>query len=184
MIKIKYLIPVIIGLVLFVSCSKDDHPEYTHEEELITTMTVTLKPSGSGNEVVLSYEDLDGVDGPKKAEISVVGEFASSSTYNGTIKLLNKTEDPAENITEEVEEEAEEHQFFYTVSEGLNITTAYVDKDKNGNDLGLKFTLTTGEASSGTLTITLRHEPKKPSETLADAGGETDVTATFNVAVK
>ena len=43
--------------------------------------------------------------------------------------------------------------------------------------------LSTGEASSGTLTLTLRHEPNKPNSGLADAGGETDIEVTFDVAV-
>jgi hypothetical protein len=38
--------------------------------------------------------------------------------------------------------------------------------------------------SSGTLTVTLRHEPTKPNTGLGDAGGETDIAATFNVTVQ
>ena len=40
--------------------------------------------------------------------------------YSGSIVLLNETEDPAENMTEEIEEEDLAHQFFYTIGSGLN----------------------------------------------------------------
>ena len=40
--------------------------------------------------------------------------------YSGSIVLLNETEDPAENMTLEIEAESLEHQFFYTIGNGLN----------------------------------------------------------------
>ncbi len=46
------------------------------------------------------------------------------------------------------------------------------------------FTLTTGVAGTGTLTFTLRHEPTKPNTGLSDAGGETDITVTFDVTIQ
>ena len=91
---------------------------------------------------------------------------------------------PPEIITEEVEEENLDHQFFYTLGGGLDVTTAYSNFDDNGNPLGTEFTLTAGTASSGTLTFTLRHETTKQNTGLGDAGGETDIAATFNVAVQ
>ena len=66
----------------------------------------------------------------------------------------------------------------------MDVTTAYSNFDDNGNPLGTEFTLTAGTASSGTLTFTLRHEPTKPNTGLGYAGGETDIAATFNVAVQ
>ena len=89
----------------------------------------------------------------------------------------------AENITEEIEEEDLDHQFFYTVGSGLDVTTEYTSFDSAGNELGLTFLLNTAGASSGGLTFTLRHEPNKPNTGLADAGGETDIEVTFDVAV-
>ena len=97
--------------------------------------------------------------------------------------MLNETEDPAENVTEEIEEEDLDHQFFYTVGSGLDVTTEYTSFDSAGNELGLTFELNTAGASSGGLTFTLRHEPNKPNTGLADAGGETDIEVTFSVAV-
>lgn len=182
--NVKFLAIAIFATVLFVSCSNDDDtPEPVNEEEVITTMTVTLAPNGGGTPIILQTRDLDG-DGPNAPVITVSGNLATGITYNGTIVLLNETESPAENITEEVEEENLDHQFFYTLGGGLDVTTEYGNFDSEGNPLGTEFTLTANAVSSGTLTFTMRHEPTKPNTGLGDAGGETDIAATFNVVVQ
>ena len=65
------------------------------------------------------------------------GNLTAGTTYDGTIELLNETETPAEDITEEVQEEADEHQFFYTIGTGLDVTTTYEDEDGDGNPIML-----------------------------------------------
>jgi hypothetical protein len=173
--------------LLFTACSSDDNgdiPEPVNEEEVITTMTVTLTPDAGGTPIILKKFDADG-DGPNAPEVTVSGNLTAGAAYDGSIVLLNETVDPADNITEEVAEESNEHQFFYTSDANLDVTTEYGNTDDNGNPLGTTFTLVAGAASSGTLTVTLRHEPKKPNDgTLADAAGETDADATFNVTVE
>ena len=171
---------LLASTLVFASCSDDDNtPDEVNEEEVITTLTVTLD-SGS-DIVVLQYQDLDG-EGSDPAEITVSGTLSANTVYDGSIVLLNEIE--GENITEEVEEEADEHQFFYTVGSGLNVTTDYNDADSMGNPVGLSFILSTSDASSGALTFTLRHEPNKPNDGLETAGGETDIEVTFDVTVQ
>jgi hypothetical protein len=173
---------LLASTLIFASCSDDDDtPEPVNEEEVITTLTVTLD-SGSDT-VVMQYQDLDG-DGPDAATVTVSGSLSANTTYDGSIILLNETESPAENITEEIEEEDLDHQFFYTVGSGLDVAAEYVDADSEGNPLGLSFILNTGVASSGGLTFTLRHEPNKPNTGLENAGGETDIEVTFDVTVE
>lgn len=176
------LYPLLLIALVFTGCS-DENPQPVNEEEVITTMTVTLTPAGGGTAITLKKTDLDG-DGPNAAVYSVSGNLVAGTTYSGLIKVENETETPAENITEEVIEEANEHQFFFTPAGGLDVTTTYADMDGDGNPLGVEFNLTANTASMGTLTITLRHEPTKPNTGLADAGGETDVEATFNLTVE
>ena len=164
-------------------CSDDDTtPEIINEDELITTVILTLTPD-SGDQVVLTTIDLDG-DGPDEPVTTVVGNFSENTQYQGAVQFLNETEDPAEDITQEVIEEADEHQVFYTISEGLNIQTTYEDQDSQGNPLGVQITLSTGAASEGSLTVTLRHEPVKPNDGLESAGGETDISTSFDVSIQ
>jgi hypothetical protein len=177
---LKYAL--LASTLIFASCSDDDDtPEPVNEEEVITTLTVTLD-SGSDS-VVMQYQDLDG-DGPDAATVTVSGSLSANTTYDGSIILLNETESPAENVTEEIEEEDLDHQFFYTVGSGLDVAAEYGDADSEGNPLGLSFILNTGMASSGGLTFTLRHEPNKPNTGLENAGGETDIEVTFDVTVE
>ena len=178
------LISITLFTLLFVACSSDDEaaPEPVNEEEVITTMIVTL--DGPDQVVTLEYRDLDGPDGPDSAEITVSGALTAGATYAGSIMLLNETEVPAGNITEEVEEEDDEHQFFYTPSSDLIVEVEYGNFDGNGNPLGTMFILTTGAASSGSLTFTLQHEPTKPNTGLEDAGGETDIEVPFEVEIQ
>jgi hypothetical protein len=170
----------VIGSIA-VSCSDDDDPVAVDEEEVITTMTVTL--TGSGNTITLQSQDLDG-DGPNAPTITVSDDLLANTTYSGSIELLNETETPAEDITAEVAEEDDEHQFFFAPS-GAITSVDYSDQDGDGNPLGLSFSLVTGDAGNGSILITLRHEPKKPNDgSLADAGGETDIAQSFNVVVQ
>ncbi len=180
----KWMAFLIVGGLVLSSCSNDDdNPTPVNEEEVITTLTVTLTPEGDGTVVTLQSRDLDG-DGPNPPVISVSGPLAGNTTYTGSIELLNETVSPPEDITEEIAEEDDEHQFFFAFT-GSIFETSYLDFDGDNNPLGLEFSLETLTAGPATLTITLRHEPKKPNDgTLADAGGETDIAQTFTLLVQ
>ncbi|SHG33319.1 type 1 periplasmic binding fold superfamily protein [Flagellimonas flava] len=195
---IKFLSLALVSGIFLTSCSSDDNdaPEEINEEEVITTMTVTLTPQGGGAAITLQTRDLDG-DGPDAPVITVSGNLSENTTYNGSLVLLNETETPAEEVNEEIEGEAAEHQFFFEIDGALNATTAYTDNESDyvseetgenfttTNPVGITFTLETTDASSGTLTVTLRHEPKKPNDgTKEDAGGETDITETFDLTIE
>lgn len=168
----------------FTACIDDDDstPAIVNEEEVITTVILTLTP-GTGDAIVMRSFDADG-DGPNAPVVTVSGDLAANTSYTGSISFLNETESPAEDITEEVQEEAEEHQVLFTIGTSLNVNISYADFDANSNPLGTSITLESAEASQGNLTLTLRHEPKKPNDgTLLDAGGETDVQVSFPVSI-
>lgn len=168
-------------LVFAIACSDED-PHPPHEEELITTVIYTLSPA-QGDDVVFTWKDLDG-DGSGQPEITN-GTLAANTTYTGAIRFLNELESPAEEITTEIADEAEEHEVFYLPAAGLNVTGTVTDTDGNSNPLGLATTVQTGDASTGDLRIVLRHEPTKPNDgTLAGAGGETDIDVTFSVTIQ
>jgi len=179
---IKLLAVLFISTLVFTACSDED-PEEGHEEEVITTMTITLTPGNDGEVITLMTQDLDG-DGPDAPVVTVSGNLATGTTYTGAITLLNELEDPAEDITEEIEEEAEEHQFFFTsTNDGVSIT--YNDDDSNGNPLGLDFTLSTTDAGTTSFTVVLKHEPTKPNDgTSEGAGGSTDIEETFDLTIE
>jgi len=174
-----------ISILLLSSCSKDE-PMIPNEEELITTVNYTLTPVGGGSAITMSFVDLDG-DGSGAPTITG-GTLAANTTYSGSLELKNESESPAEDITAEIAEEDDEHQFFFESSiTGLSV--AYDDQDGDGNPIGLMSTLTTGSAASGNLIITLKHEPMKSatgvsSGDITNAGGETDIAVTLPINVQ
>lgn len=179
---IKLLAVLFISTLIFTSCEDDrNDDDGEDEEELITTVNYRLT---NGNDVVtLTFQDLDG-EGGAEGTYTVSGTLAPNTSYTGEIELLNETESPAEDITEEIEEEDDEHEFFYTTSApGIEITKT--DMDGDGNPIGLETSLVTGPSGSGTLTIVLKHEPTKPNNgTSSDAGGSTDVQVMFDIQVQ
>ena len=185
-----FLLPLLILSLVFTGCSDDDdHDDHSHpvnEQEVITTVEVTL--SDGTNSYVLSWEDLDG-DGPDEAVIN--GGTMPAGTYSGDIQLYNKTVDPTDEeyvVTVEILEEDLDHQFFFTPINGLDVQGVYTDMDSEGNPIGQQFELT-ANASSGGLNIVLLHEPNKnaagvPDGDITNAGGETDIEIIFPVTIE
>lgn len=187
--NLKFLCITVLSLTFAFSCSSDDNdnPLPVNEEEVITTVRITLTPQGGGTSVVFQSQDLDG-DGPNSPVVTVSDDLISFTDYDGSIEVLNELENPAEDITLEVEEEDEDHQFFYSFSNTTNASVTYSDADEDGNPVGISFILSTDEVNTETLVVTLRHELNKFADGVSDgsitnAGGETDVETafTFNV---
>ena len=133
------LLPFLVIALIFTGCS-DDNPVPVNEQELITTVEVNL--SDGTNSYTLSMEDPDG-DGP--GEPTVTGATIPPGTYSGDIQLFNKTLDPSDDeyvVTVEILEEDLDHQFFFSASSELNVTTAYTDMDSAGNPIGQQFSMT------------------------------------------
>jgi hypothetical protein len=170
--------------MLFSAC-EDKVVTPPNEEELITTLEVSLIPPG-GPSVKLLFRDLDGDGGaPPVIEADTL---SAGVVYAGSIKLTNESVTPEVDITEEVAEEGEEHQFFYSL-DGVDATLSYTDQDADGNPVGITFALVTGTAGAGTMTVILRHLPDKfaagvSQGDLTNAGGETDIEVTFPVVVR
>ena len=172
--SMKYLFA--LPLLVMVACGPKE-PEPGNEEELITTLQMDFRNTSSGEVSTFKVFDADGF-GPIEP-VYTNGQLEANANYTVTITVLNETESPVEDITTEVEEEADAHQFFFTASNSLNIDFAYDDTDVNNNPIGLSTIFTTGAASEGTLTVVLRHEPAKDAAGVKDgditnAGGETE----------
>ena len=190
--KQTFLLPLLILSLIFTGCSDDDdHDDHSHpvnEEEVITTVEVTL--SDGTNSYVLIWEDLDG-DGPDLPIIT--GATIPSNSYDAEIQLYNKTLDPTDDeyvVTTEILEEDVDHQFFFNASNGLNVFDfVYVDADVDGNPIGQQFIIEDVSGSGGDLNIVLLHEPNKNADGVSDgditnAGGDTDIDITFPIIVQ
>jgi len=184
-LKFLFILNILFA-VLFLNSCKDDDVIDDDDEELITTVIYTLTPT-SGDVVTLTFSDPDGDGGD--APVITGGTLQANMNYTGALDLKNESETPAESITEEIEDEDEEHQFFFSTAGGLDLTVAYDDVDEDGNPLGLATNLVTGAASTGTLQVTLRHEPNKSASgvstgDITNAGGETDIEVIFDLVIQ
>lgn len=184
--KFKLLFTFLAAFALTLSSCEKKDPKLQNEEELITTLTYTLTPAAGGAAVEMKFVDLDGPGG--NAPIISGGILMANTVYNATVKIWNESKTPAENITEEVKEEAEDHQFFYS-STLSDVVIGYEDTDKNAMPIGVETTVTTGNAGTGKLSVTLRHEPNKTAAgvstgDISNAGGETDIEVTFEIDVQ
>lgn len=185
----KKWLPITLGILLtggvLSGCKKDKDEE--NPEELITTIVLTFTQPGSATPLVYTYDDPDGPGGANPTVNDIV--LAPNKTYNVSISLLNRSVNPPENITEEVEEENKAHRFYFEPSAGSNLTVSDLDTDDDGLPLGLNSTWTTTTAATGTIKITLRHYPSDPPNKAANdpvnsGKSGTDADPVFNVKIQ
>lgn len=180
------LICISIG-ILSNACTKDKME--ANDEEVITTMKLTLTPAnaGSGTPLVFQFDDPDGPGGMSPSIDQIT--LQPNTSYNVIVQLLNKTTTPAEDITKEVKEEADAHRFYYTPSAGSNITVSNLDTDTKGVPLGITSTWSTGTAATGKMKVTLRHYPGTPpnkalSDAVDDPKSATDLEVEFSTKIQ
>jgi hypothetical protein len=145
-------------------------------------------PGDSAHIFVLSY--YDSTMYPNGQESISASGFRSSIEYDAHAIFWNWYHAPTggDAVNPDIECDAENHQVFYRISEGLDMTITYDDTDGNGNPLGIRTILTTGQPSSGQLTITLIHGPNKFADEVSagditNAGGLVDFECTFDVEI-
>jgi hypothetical protein len=198
-----FLFMALLGSVALLQGCADD-PAEENIPELITKATLTFTPTTSalaGGTVVATASDPD-KDGPQELTVSGPIILAKSTTYTLSIELVNElaSEDDEEyNITGEVEEEADEHLFFFGWSDGLFSSPAgngnidnradavnYKDKDNKNLPLGLKTEWTTAAtAQSGkTFRVVLKHQPDLKSQTSKSTDGESDLDISFSMEIR
>lgn len=176
-------------LALLNACKKKDDPKPPeNHEELITTVKLKVKNTlfaSDSTEVV--WRDVDGNGGNPP----IIGTLTlkANSFYSASLNLLDESHiGHTHDVTDEINREKEQHQFFYQATGNLSNFT-YIDFDANNKPVGLRFSFQTGAAGSGTLKITLRHKPNKSapgvsSGDITNAGGSTDIEVTFPVTIQ
>ncbi|MBK8226309.1 MAG: type 1 periplasmic binding fold superfamily protein [Flavobacteriales bacterium] len=177
---------LLISISLLASACKPDEEEDPHnhgdhdhnEEELITTVRASFTQVGGGHSAEFSWIDIDGDGG--NAPVITGDTLLVGTSYNAALLLLNESVSPADTVSNEVADEAEAHQFFFSTTGGSLTWASYGDTDANGLPIGLLSTWVAMGAGSGGITITLRHEPNKSAAgvsggDITNAGGETDI---------
>ncbi len=137
------------------ACDNPADDDDAGEQEFITKITIRLEEQGSQNVVNIVWSDPNG-DGI--GDFTGTANIKSNRTYKGTIELLNElaTDQNERDVTKEIEEEADEHQFFYTFSSNLApfAVVTITDRDSKGLPVGLEFDIVTAALPGGTASLT------------------------------
>lgn len=188
------LLGFVFTSLFLTSCGDDDEPEEEEVEEVITDVTLTFTPVGGGAAITATATDPDG-EGAQGLAVDGPVNLAANTMYTLTIDLRNSIEN--ESITEEIEEEDDEHMFFFSWTDGAfsspmgngNVDNRadavnYADEDSGMLPLGLETTWTTGDASSGSFRVILKHQPegiKTATSTANDGESDIDISWTLNI---
>lgn len=185
---------LMFGVILFASCGDDDAPEEENEVEVFTDVTLIFTNTANASDVVRARaQDPDGI-GVQELQVLDGITLTAGATYTLTFEVLNALDpsDP-EDITAEILEEDNEHQFFFSFTNNVftdpagdgnfdNASDAinYNDKDENDNPVGLNTSWTAGSATTGaSFTARLQHQPDVKTSTSGVTDGDTDFDLTF-----
>jgi hypothetical protein len=184
---IRFAAIALSGALVLSACNVSD-PKDSNEQETFTTARLTYANNADASdkpEATIKFKD--GFGHGDVLEKNETIKLKAGATYSVELIFLDETKDPADVMSEEVEEEGEAHQIFYTPA-GADLTVAYADKDGNFRPIGLKTTQTSGTAGTGTLKVTLKHQQEGATLLKNDTSnintGETDVEVTFNVTIQ
>jgi hypothetical protein len=169
-----------LSLLVFTSC-EFSHDE-VYEEPIISALFIMTPDTGTA--VVLQYLDRDG-NGGRPAIINS-GSLRPNTRYQ--TQLLLNTMGKHMTDTTSIARNPEEYQVFFLPQNGLLLKAEYNDVDANGFPIGLNTTLSTSAASTGLLTVIIKHKPDKSAQGVADgdltqAGGRTSFEVSFEMAV-
>lgn len=168
------------------SCKKDpddpNDPNDNNEQELITTLIFSFTDtSSSTNTLSFAFRDPDGDGGAAPTQFDTL-RFPANSTFNGALQLLDESDaNDVEDITVEILAEDDEHLFCYTVSSGLDMEVIRTDSDGNF-PIGVATRWRAGAASTGTVRVTLKHQPGVKDGSCTP--GDTDVEVNFVVEIQ
>lgn len=185
-----FIFIAILSFSLLSGCDNED-PQKEDVPEMITKATLTFSSPGL-QPIVVSATDPDG-EGVQDISPDGPITLAKSTTYVLSITLINGLAQPSDegyDVTAEVEEEGDEHQFFFSwtgnaFAGAVNYSGAENSKDVNGRPLGLTTTWTTNNsAASGEFNVILKHQPGVKSNTSTVDDGETDLDITFQLNVQ
>lgn len=178
----KTLLMAALAINLVVGCKKDE-PVPQEDNENLTT--VSLKFTENGVTKKFMFKDLDGPGGnaPTIEKISL----DANKTYTLAVEILDETKNPVQNVTEEIQEQKDEHLFEYISNPTSLLTFSGKDKDSRGFDVGLTATVKTVVSGTGKLQVVLHHQPPvngNPIKNGSFSVGSIDFDGTFDVEVK
>lgn len=174
---------VLSTIVFSTGCSEQSTTPNDHGEEHDVVTTVTFVLVGDHNDTTrFVWEDADGPGGNNPNRIDTI-RLKPGVVYSGTVQLMNVAVNPHEDLTADVAAHKEQHQFFYTITPKDLAGVTNLDKDSNGLNVGLSYTLTTHTQGTGVFQVSLSHFDNSATKDGVTPSDETDVFITMPLVV-
>ncbi len=205
-------VAVMLLTLLFYSCNKSEQTiaPIIANEALTTIQLQLTNASNSADVQIPQWEQLLNNEGnPLPADTSkAILNLAANSTYNCSLLIFDKTQNPPTNVSAEIFNRRNYHLEYYqptpispsnliisntstdipgtpTSATGpyLNLVVTRTDLDTNNPPLqvGLSTQFVTGAASTGRLRVVQRHQPNAKNGTYAPGSSDFDVNFTVNI---
>lgn len=169
---------LLAAVTLLFSACKKDNPVHEHDNEEISTLTLTFTPQ-------------EGLDAPTKTLVFTSTDNANKelNLRQGSYKLAITAKDfDGHDITEEFVEHADEHQFFFVGPTKEQVAYAYSDAN-----VGIEGIWNNLQVSNGIpVQVILMHGLNKQNVSAADwnnpdyfriGGGTRDISISFNLII-
>ena len=179
---------IFLGLVsmLATACIDNDDPKNPtdpHDEELITTLELQFIDTLNQDTLRFVYADPDGDGGNDPITWDTIR--LDKDAYWVNLNVYDESvNEKITIITPEIEEEGDEHQFFFI--DALNtVDVEYDDADENGNPIGIKTYWRIVESGNSTMRVVLKHQPDGKPAAPGDINvGSTDIDVTFQMEIQ
>ena len=155
--------------------------------EFMTTIKLRFENKNNPSDTTWAvWKDLTPDDQNAPDTSGAIINLDKNKTYKVSVKILDETKNPAEDITEDIRERGNFHFFSFFTSGAIssNLTIVATDFDTNPTPfhIGLENEFTTnGTVSTGRLEGVLRHQPNTKNGTFAPGNSDIDVFFTLNI---
>ena len=179
----------LFSVLSLASCKKEEvivSPPVAGNEFMTTVKLRFENKSNSSDTTWAVWKDLTPDDQNAPDTSKAIINLDKNKTYKVSVKILDETKNPAEDITEDIRERGNFHFFSFFTSGAIssNLTIVATDFDTNPTPfhIGLENEFTTnGTVSTGRLEGVLRHQPNTKNGTFAPGNSDIDVFFTLNI---
>jgi len=182
-INILYIALIIATVAFWSACNKKEQavaPPLPGNEALTDMIIRGVNTADSTDTVYARWTQLDVTGATPPDTSKAILKLKPNASYNVQIQFL----DSANDVTSEIKARENYHLICFTLSGGLNLACVQTDRDTNPTPLpiGLTDKFTTTAASSGTVEVTLHHQPNVKNGDCAP--GSIDMDCTFRVNIQ
>ena len=177
------LIVLSIVVLSLHSCKPNKNECDNCETELITTLNVALTDSATGAVSHFTFRDLDGDGANAPVQFDTI-KLLANHTYTASLLVLDESKTPADTISNQILEEANDHQFFFHTHDVI-VNFSYLDFDWHTPPMPVGLTTkwyVGSTTATGAIHVVLKHQPgiKDGNE----ATGDVDLDVEFNALVQ